>query len=177
MDFIVTEAGIHRVGAGGLQRIDARECAHRVRALRRTFPRLNADDRLELSTVRRAAGSSACTGRSGWRAHCADRPRRPARRELARRLHAASRDARNFERLLTRFTVPEKLFGPLSIRALEEDRCEPRTAGFLPDASIGVALGGRGLRRCSSQRGPFCHVVLPRLNPRAPCQPRDQSGT
>ena len=41
-----------------------------------------------------------------------------------------------FQRLLTKFSTPEELFGPLSLKSLENDEYRRCTQGFLPTASI-----------------------------------------
>jgi len=58
-----------------------------------------------------------------------------AKSELARRMSMICR-GNYFERLLTRFSVPEELFGPLSMKGLEMDQYVRQTRGYLPEASI-----------------------------------------
>lgn len=45
-------------------------------------------------------------------------------------------DSTYFEWLLTRFTTPEELFGPLSLKALEQDRALRITKGKAPEAHV-----------------------------------------
>ena len=56
-----------------------------------------------------------------------------AKSELGRRLSVLT-GGRYFERLLTRFSVPEELFGPLSLAALEQGKYVRETDGYLPTA-------------------------------------------
>lgn len=59
-----------------------------------------------------------------------------AKSQLAARLCASIGGARWFQWLLTRFTTPEELFGPVSLAALEADRYERLTDGKLPTAHV-----------------------------------------
>ncbi len=59
-----------------------------------------------------------------------------AKSALARGLASCFRDARYFEYLLSRFTHPDELFGPISIPGLKQEDYRRLTEGFLPSAHI-----------------------------------------
>jgi len=55
---------------------------------------------------------------------------------MARAVCACISNAAYFERLLTKFSIPEEIFGAVKISALKEDRFEREIAGHLPTAHI-----------------------------------------
>lgn len=55
---------------------------------------------------------------------------------IARRIAASIEGGGYFEYLLTKFSTPEEIFGPLSIAELKADRFRRNTAGYLPDVDI-----------------------------------------
>src|SRR3989454_10006817 len=63
-------------------------------------------------------------------------PKGAAKSMMIRMLASAIDGAKYFERLMTRFTLPDELFGPVSISALKKDRFSRLTRGYLPEANF-----------------------------------------
>jgi len=63
-------------------------------------------------------------------------PKGAAKSLMIRMLASSIEGSKYFERLLTRFTLPDELFGPVSISALKKDRFSRLTRGYLPEANF-----------------------------------------
>ena len=59
-----------------------------------------------------------------------------AKSEISRRFNKIFEEESYFEYLLTKFTTPEEIFGPLSIKKLQEDKFERNTGGYIPTSRI-----------------------------------------
>ena len=56
---------------------------------------------------------------------------------VASRLKKVFKDGRSFDYLMSRFSTPDEIFGPISISRLKnDDRYERLTAGYLPEAHV-----------------------------------------
>ncbi|RRD39406.1 AAA family ATPase [Leptotrichia sp. OH3620_COT-345] len=59
-----------------------------------------------------------------------------AKSEISRRITKIFSEESYFEYLLTKFTTPEEIFGPLSIKKLQEDIFERNAQGYMPTSKI-----------------------------------------
>ncbi len=59
-----------------------------------------------------------------------------AKSEIARRLSQTIAGGSYFEYLLTKYTTPEELFGPLSITSLKNDEFRRNTDGYMPTSTL-----------------------------------------
>jgi len=59
-----------------------------------------------------------------------------AKSEIGRRMSQVIKDVDYYEYLLTKFTTPEEIFGPLSIKELKEGNFKRNTQGYLPTSNV-----------------------------------------
>lgn len=60
-----------------------------------------------------------------------------AKSMMASRLKMVFKDGKSFDYLMSRFSTPDEIFGPISISRLKnDDRYERLTAGYLPEADV-----------------------------------------
>lgn len=83
-----------------------------------------------------------------------------AKSALAQAL-AEALDGSYFQRLLTPFSVPEELFGPFSLSALQADTYERKIEGYLPTADVAF------LDECFKANSAILNALLTALNERA----------
>lgn len=83
-----------------------------------------------------------------------------AKSALAQTLCKAFDGAEYFSWLLTRFSTPEELFGPVSLSALQQDRFERKVEGKLPEAHIAF------LDECFKANSAILNALLTLINER-----------